>query len=155
MLIIIFNNALSGSPASNSANVSNEKAEKVVNDPSSPTNKPIRHSAETAMRSINKTNRKPTNREPKIFTASVPYGKSRPSNLWILFDMPKRRIAPNAPPPAIANVFGFKLNFATTRGVSLDAGQDGAQKIFMVKVGADPFTIEVQTKTKRARGAWR
>ena len=50
---------------------------------------------------------------------------------------------------------GFKLNFATTRGVSLDAGQDGADKIFMVKVGADPFTIEVQTKTKRTRGAWR
>jgi hypothetical protein len=50
---------------------------------------------------------------------------------------------------------GFKLNFATTRGVSLDAGQDDANKIFMVKVGADPFTIEVQTKTKRARGSWR
>ena len=53
------------------------------------------------------------------------------------------------------NTVGFKLNFATTRGVSLDAGQDGAEKIFMVKVGADPFTIEVQTKTKRARGSWR
>jgi len=50
---------------------------------------------------------------------------------------------------------GFKLNFATTRGVSLDAGQDGNNKIFMVKVGADPFTIEVQTKTKRVRGDWR
>ena len=50
---------------------------------------------------------------------------------------------------------GFKLNFATTRGVSLDAGQDGENKIFMVKVGADPFTIEVKTKTKRARGSWR
>ena len=53
------------------------------------------------------------------------------------------------------NTVGFKLNFATTRGVSLDAGQDGAQKIFMQKVGADPFTIEVQTKTRRSRGAWR
>ena len=53
------------------------------------------------------------------------------------------------------NTVGFKLNFATTRGVSLDAGQDGSQKIWMTKVGADPFTIEVQTKTKRARGAWR
>ena len=50
---------------------------------------------------------------------------------------------------------GFKLNFATTRGVSLDAGQDDDNKIFMVKVGADPFTIQVQTKTKRRRGAWR
>ena len=53
------------------------------------------------------------------------------------------------------NTVGFKLNFATTRGVSLDAGQDGSNKIFMIKVGADPFTIEVQTKTKRARGSWR
>ena len=53
------------------------------------------------------------------------------------------------------NTVGFKSNFATTRGVSLDAGQDGAQKIFMQKVGADPFTIEVQTKTRRSRGAWR
>ena len=52
------------------------------------------------------------------------------------------------------NTVGFKLNFATTRGVSLDAGQDGDNKIFMVKVGADPFTIEVQTKTRRRRGAW-
>ena len=53
------------------------------------------------------------------------------------------------------NTVGFKLNFATTRGVSLDAGQDSANKIFMTKVGADPFTIEIQTKTRRTRGAWR
>jgi hypothetical protein len=53
------------------------------------------------------------------------------------------------------NTIGFKLNFATTRGVSLDAGQDDANKIFMVKVGADPFTIEIQTKTRRSRGSWR
>ena len=52
------------------------------------------------------------------------------------------------------NTVGFKLNFATTRGVSLDAGQGVDNKIFMVKVGADPFTIEVQTKTRRRRGAW-
>ena len=56
------------------------------------------------------------------------------------------------------NTVAFKLNFATTRGVSLDAGQDDDNKIFMVKVGADPFTIEAQTKTRkirRARGNWR
>ena len=53
------------------------------------------------------------------------------------------------------NTVGFKLNFATTRGVSLDAGQDSSNNIFMIKVGADPFTIEVQTKTRRTRGAWR
>jgi hypothetical protein len=53
------------------------------------------------------------------------------------------------------NTVGFKLNFATTRGVSLDGSQDGSNHIYMAKVGADPFTIEIQTKTRRTRGAWR
>ena len=56
------------------------------------------------------------------------------------------------------NTVGFKLNFATTRGVSLDASQNVANHIYMTKVGADPFTIQVQTKTRkirRARGSWR
>jgi hypothetical protein len=56
------------------------------------------------------------------------------------------------------NTIGFKLNFATTRGVSLDAAQNGANHIYMAKVGADPFTIQVQTRTRklirRSRGAW-
>jgi hypothetical protein len=52
------------------------------------------------------------------------------------------------------NTIGFKLNFATTRGVSLDGAQDDNNHIYMAKVGADPFTIEVQTKTRRRRGAW-
>jgi hypothetical protein len=51
---------------------------------------------------------------------------------------------------------GFKLNFATTLGVSVDGCQADDGKIWMCKVGADPFTIQIQTKTKRARaGAWR
>ena len=59
------------------------------------------------------------------------------------------------------NTVGFKLNFATTVAVSLDASQNedsadgGDGKIWMSKVGADPFTIQVQTKIKRARGSWR
>jgi hypothetical protein len=53
------------------------------------------------------------------------------------------------------NTVGFKLNFATTRGVSLDGAQDDNNHIYMAKVGADPFTIEIQTKTKRRRGSWR
>ena len=54
------------------------------------------------------------------------------------------------------NTVGFKLNFATTRGVSLDTGQDNLadQNIFMTKVGGDPFTIEVQTKTRRSAAVW-
>ena len=46
-------------------------------------------------------------------------------------------------------------NAAVTGGVSLDAGQDSSNNIFMTKVGADPFTIQVQTKTRRTRGSWR
>ena len=59
------------------------------------------------------------------------------------------------------NTVGFKLNFATTVAVSLDASQNedtgdgGDGKIWISKVGADPFTIQVQTKTRRARGTWR
>ena len=59
------------------------------------------------------------------------------------------------------NTVGFKLNFATTVAVSLDTSQSedvadgGDGKIWISKVGADPFTIQVQTKTKRARGSWR
>ena len=55
------------------------------------------------------------------------------------------------------NTIGFKLNFATTR-ISLDSAQvveGGVVKTWMAKVGVDPFTIVVQTKTKRRRGAWR
>jgi hypothetical protein len=52
------------------------------------------------------------------------------------------------------NTVGFKLNFATTRGVSLDGAQADDNHIYMAKVGADPFTIEVQTKTRRSRGAF-
>jgi len=59
------------------------------------------------------------------------------------------------------NTIGFKLNFATTVAVSIDASQNedtgdgGDGKIWTSKVGADPFTIEVQTKTRRLRGTWR
>jgi hypothetical protein len=59
------------------------------------------------------------------------------------------------------NTIGFKLNFATTVAVSLDASQNedtddgGDGKIWISKVGADPFTIQVQTKTRRTRGTWR
>jgi hypothetical protein len=53
---------------------------------------------------------------------------------------------------------GFKINIGTTHGISLDSAQvveGGVVKTWMAKVGVDPFTIVVQTKTKRRRGAWR
>jgi hypothetical protein len=56
------------------------------------------------------------------------------------------------------NTVGFKLNFATTLAVSVDSSQHtqaGGGKIWAAKVGADPFTIQVQTKTRRVSGAWR
>jgi hypothetical protein len=54
------------------------------------------------------------------------------------------------------NTIGFKLNFATTVAVSIDASQkDSDGTIWTSKVGADPFTIQVQTKTRRTRGTWR
>ena len=62
------------------------------------------------------------------------------------------------PIPITESTVGFKLNFATTRGVSLDADQNDDNHIYMSKVGADPFTIQVQTRTRklirRSRGAW-
>ena len=56
------------------------------------------------------------------------------------------------------NTVGFKINIGTTHGISLDSAQvveGGVVKTWMAKVGVDPFTIVVQTKTKRRRGAWR
>ena len=63
-----------------------------------------------------------------------------------------------APVDISENTVGFKLNFAATTSVSVDGNQntkaEGA-RIWASKVGADPFTVEVQTKTRRLRGAWR
>ena len=61
----------------------------------------------------------------------------------------------NSPVRIKVNTTAFKLNFATTAGVSLDACQNGTNdEIYACKVGADPFTIKVETKTRRSRGAW-
>ena len=56
---------------------------------------------------------------------------------------------------------GLKLNFKTSSAVSIDFNQDNnsAKDIWGVKMGADPFTVQVQTKQKRGRrgatGDWR
>ena len=56
---------------------------------------------------------------------------------------------------------GLKLNFKTSSAVSIDFNQDNnsAKDICGVKMGADPFTVQVQTKQKRGRrgrtGDWR
>jgi len=54
------------------------------------------------------------------------------------------------------NTVGFKLRFSTFSSVSIDMSvPQGGTDIYGAKVGADPFMVQVQTKTKRARGAWR
>ena len=52
------------------------------------------------------------------------------------------------------NTVGFKLRFSTFSSVSIDMSVNGTD-IYGAKVGADPFMVQVQTKTKRARGTWR
>ena len=56
------------------------------------------------------------------------------------------------------NTVGFKMRFSTYSAVSIDMasnGSGGTFKMWGAKVGADPFMVRFQTKTKRARGAWR
>ena len=55
------------------------------------------------------------------------------------------------------NTSDFKLFITTFSSVSIDMAIDTGDnnKIWAAKMGADPFTIQVKTKTKRARGAWR
>jgi hypothetical protein len=49
---------------------------------------------------------------------------------------------------------GFKLRFSTFSSVSIDMSVDGSNVIWGAKVGADPFMIQAQTKTRRSRGAF-
>ena len=56
------------------------------------------------------------------------------------------------------NTVGFKMKFSTYSAVSIDMasnGSGGTFKMWGAKVGADPFMVQVQTKTRRARGTWR
>ena len=53
------------------------------------------------------------------------------------------------------NTVGFKLRFSTFSSVSIDMSVDGSNVIWGAKVGGDPFMVQAQTKTKRARGDWR
>ena len=50
---------------------------------------------------------------------------------------------------------GLKISISTTKGVSVDVHQEGSNPVQAKKMGANPFGIFFQTKTKRSRGAWR
>lgn len=78
----IFPTALIKLPCCIKFKVSNEKVEKVVNPPNTPTKIAIRTSSETLMRSSRVKDRKPINNEPTTFTSKVPYGKVAP-NHWV------------------------------------------------------------------------
>jgi len=55
------------------------------------------------------------------------------------------------------NTVGFKINISTNSTVSLDVHRSGAnpQTLEAKKMGVEPFGVKFQTKTRRARGAWR
>jgi hypothetical protein len=56
------------------------------------------------------------------------------------------------------NTVGFKMRFSTYSAVSIDMASQTVLGVFSMwgaKVGADPFMVQVQTKTRRARGTWR
>ena len=55
------------------------------------------------------------------------------------------------------NTIGFKINIATNETVSLDVHRSGAspETLEAKKMGVEPFGVKFQTKTRRARGAWR
>ena len=51
---------------------------------------------------------------------------------------------------------GLNVNIKTSSAISLDFGWDNTNKVVWgEKVGANAFTTQFLTKTKRARGAWR
>ena len=56
------------------------------------------------------------------------------------------------------NTTSFKISVSTSSSVSVDShyssGEAGG-RIQGKKMGANPFSVKFQTKTKRARGAWR
>ena len=50
---------------------------------------------------------------------------------------------------------GLKISVSTTESVSIDVHQAGSDPVQAKKMGANPFGIFFQTKTRRSRGAWR
>ena len=53
------------------------------------------------------------------------------------------------------NTIGFKIDIATNATVSLDVHESGSDTLEAKKMGVEPFGVKFQTKTRRARGAWR
>ena len=58
------------------------------------------------------------------------------------------------------NTVGFKMRFSTYSAVSIDMASDGTGegetfKMWGAKVGADPFMVQIQTKTRRSAQTWR
>ena len=69
------------------------------------------------------------------------------------------KIAYIAELPALLNIsentIGFKIDIATNATVSLDVHDRGSDTLEAKNMGVEPFAVKSQTKTRRARGAWR
>ena len=63
-------------------------------------------------------------------------------------------VAFNNPVNISENTVNFKIAVSTTESVSVDSDSVG-QQVQAKKMGANPFGVKFQTKTRRARGAWR
>lgn len=63
-------------------------------------------------------------------------------------------VAFNNPVNISENTVNFKIAVSTSESVSVDSDTVG-QQVQAKKMGANPFGVKFQTKTRRARGAWR
>ena len=64
----------------------------------------------------------------------------------------------NNPVKISEDTVNFKIAVSTSESVSVDSQYDGNEagaRVQAKKMGANPFGVKFQTKTKRARGAWR
>lgn len=52
------------------------------------------------------------------------------------------------------NTTGLKINIATTAAADMSISVDNSDKVWFKSIHAGPFTVVVQTKTKRSRGVW-
>jgi len=67
-------------------------------------------------------------------------------------------VAFNNPVNISENTVNFKIAVSTSESVSVDSHYDSNEagdRVQAKKMGANPFGVKFQTKTRRARGAWR
>lgn len=55
----------------------------------------------------------------------------------------------------LENTIQFKIEFSTKASISLDLEFSNSKKVYVKKMGVNPFGVRFKTKTKRTRGSWR